>query len=129
MTRTPAACVLAIMVLSNGCAAMLHGTQRALSVSTQPPGARVKVDGGSTITSPGIMMVPAQKTYNLTATKEGYKEEATGISSKIYVGSVIADVLLTGLIGVIVDAATGAWYYPIVTNVELVLEPDKNPSK
>jgi len=45
----------------------------------------------------------------LTFSKEGYSPATFQLESHVRGGIVIADVLLTGLIGVIIDAATGSW--------------------
>jgi hypothetical protein len=47
--------------------------------------------------------------YVLNFSKDGYSPATFPLQSHVRGGIVVADVLLTGLIGVIIDAATGAW--------------------
>ena len=54
----------------------------------------------------------------------GLLTDSTGTANlhpNIGVGTVIADVLLTGLVGVVVDAATGSWYGLVPENVNVTL--------
>jgi hypothetical protein len=46
----------------------------------------------------------------LTFSAPGYSPATVNVTNSIGVGTVIADVLLTGLVGVLVDGMTGSWY-------------------
>jgi hypothetical protein len=46
----------------------------------------------------------------LTFSSPGYTSATFNITNSIGTGTVIADVLLTGLVGVVVDGMTGSWY-------------------
>jgi hypothetical protein len=48
--------------------------------------------------------------YVLTFSKEGYSPATFNIQNHSKGGIIVADVLLTGLVGVIIDAVTGGWY-------------------
>ncbi len=67
------------------------------------------------------MNLERKNNYTLTFSAPGYTSSKFEITRSMRVGIVVADVLLTGLIGVIVDAATGAWYKlsPETVNVSL----------
>ena len=61
------------------------------------------------------------KTYTIEFRKEGYKSKLVNITNHIGAGWIILDVL-GGLIPVIIDAATGAWYELDQKNVNTILE-------
>jgi hypothetical protein len=57
----------------------------------------------------------------LTVSSPGYSPGTFKIRKRVGIGTVIADVLLTGVIGVIVDGITGSWFglSPETANVVL----------
>ena len=56
------------------------------------------------------MSLERKHSYVLTFSAEGYGSAEFQIRHEMRVGILVADVLLTGLIGVVVDAITGGWY-------------------
>jgi hypothetical protein len=60
-------------------------------------------------TAPTEMSLERKNSYVLTFRKEGYTDATFSIRKKANTGIIVLDVLFTGLIGVIVDAATGSW--------------------
>ena len=72
--------------------------------------------------------VVVNKEYIVEFKREGYETVTREIVNKVGAGWIVLDVLL-GLVPVIVDAATGAWYHLNHTNLRVVLEKqqtDKN---
>ena len=112
------ACTLA------GCGTILHGPRQAVPVSSNPAGATVQTTPaaeGNTVTTPGTLDLERKHSYQLTFTSPGYAPTTVNLHPNIGTGTVIADVLLTGLIGVIVDGATGSWYGLVPENVTATL--------
>ncbi len=106
-----AALVLAIACQIGACAAIFQGTHENIPVQSAPSGASVATNPATgTFTTPTTLDLQRKETYVLTFTAAGYSPASFTISSHLQAGYVVADVLLTGLIGVVVDAATGAWY-------------------
>lgn len=89
------------------CGAIIHGTKQDVSI-TAPSDALVKVDGRSAKGS-SVIKLERNKSYSVTMHRGGQQQVCGQITNSLSVGVVIADVFL-GLVGVIVDAATGAWY-------------------
>ena len=112
-----AACAL------TGCGTILHGPRQAVPVQSDPPGATVHASPatGGTVTTPGTLDLERKNSYLLTFTSPGYSPATVSLHNNIGTGTVIADVLLTGLIGVVVDAATGSWYGLVPENVTATL--------
>jgi hypothetical protein len=102
--------VAASCVLS-GCGAILHGANQDIDVQTSPAGAKVETSPATgTYTTPTRLTLQRKNNYVLTFTSPGYTPATYNIHNSIGTGTVIADVLLTGLVGVIVDGLTGSWY-------------------
>ncbi|MFL5560977.1 MAG: hypothetical protein ACJ79K_05835 [Gemmatimonadaceae bacterium] len=76
-------------------------------------------DGGP-VTTPGSLDLERKNSYVLTFTSPGYTSATASLHPNIGPGTVVADVLL-GLVGVIVDAATGSWYGLVPENVTVTL--------
>ena len=113
---------VSLALLLVGCGAILHGTRQNIDVQSSPAGAKVETAPASgTFTTPTTLDLERKNSYVLTFTSPGYNPATFNLHNNIGTGTVIADVLLTGLIGVIVDGATGAWYGldPETVNVTL----------
>jgi hypothetical protein len=75
------------------------------------PGTTVATSPASATTvAPGTLSLERKNNYVLTFAAPGYQSANVNVTNSIGVGTVIADVLLTGLVGVVVDGLTGAWY-------------------
>ena len=104
------ACITTVSLLT-GCGAVLHGNRQNVSVQSSTPGATVSIDPGtSAVTAPSILSLERKKSYVLTFAAPGYSSSTVAVQNHVGVGTVIADVLLTGLVGVVVDGLTGSWY-------------------
>lgn len=94
-----------------GCGLILGGGSRqTVQVQASPAGAKITTTPPTgDYTAPTSLNLERKTSYVLNFTKEGYSPATFQLSSHVRGGIVVADVLLTGLIGVIIDAATGAW--------------------
>jgi len=116
-------CFIALAVfLLNGCAAILKGSSEDVDFNSDPTGASVYVNGNLMGTTPVRLKLESKRTYNIEFKKDGYASRTYTITNHVGAGWIILDVLLTGLIGIVVDAATGAWYELDQDNVNAVLE-------
>jgi hypothetical protein len=94
-----------------GCGTVLHGSRQDIVVQSSAPGTTVQSSPVSVaVAAPGTLSLERKNNYVLTFTAPGYAPAAVNVTNSIGVGTVIADVLLTGLIGVVVDGLTGSWY-------------------
>ncbi len=114
-----------------GCATIMHGSTQSLSVITEPPGAACKLerDGimiGSVSPTPGTLRIDKNKNDILvTCNREGF--EATAVRHVSEFGAAtIANVVAGGLIGVAVDAISGA-NFPYPPEARLILQPPGAP--
>lgn len=115
-----AVCLLGVNLM--GCGAILHGTRQTVQANSAPSGAKIEVSPtNEQYTTPASMSLERKNNYVLTFSKEGYTSAKFNIQKKLSGGMLVLDILFTGLLGVIVDAATGAWYNlsPEVATVSL----------
>lgn len=108
-----------------GCATIIKGTTQSVSIDTPPvEGAHctlVNSEGTWYITSPGSVVVHKTKNdLNVTCTKEGYQDAAVVVASH-FNGATVGNVIAGGLIGVGIDAASGANYeYAPATSIPML---------
>jgi hypothetical protein len=103
--------LLVLLAATTGCGAILNGTRQNITATSAPDGATVSTNpGGLQFTTPTTMNLERKNEYTLLFTKAGYRSTALQVQRRLQALIVVLDVLLTGLVGVVVDAATGAWY-------------------
>lgn len=96
--------------LLSGCGAILNGTTQGIRVESSPSGARVETAPYSGVYStPTVITLDRKDRYTLTFSSPGYAPATVNIASYLSTGTLVADVLLTGLVGVLVDAISGGW--------------------
>ena len=97
---------------------MFGGTRQMVRAESSPAGATVVASGGLSqgalgtgvdLTTPTALNLERKNSYVLTFPATGYTSQQVELQRSIRGGIVVLDVL-AGLVGVIVDAATGAWY-------------------
>lgn len=115
-----AACALA------GCASVTRGTTNQVQITTTPPGAAIRTSMNHTCVSPCTLTVGRKDEFDVTASMPGYRDASTPVRTRV-AGSGAAgfagNVLLGGVIGMGVDAATGAALEHYPSPVAFVMEP------
>ena len=106
--------VLAFCAMLGGCASVTRGTTETISISSTPSGAEAEISGleaPMTCTTPCAVVAKRNADISVTIKKEGYEAQVVQLTKEIpaagaagFAGNVIAG----GLIGMGVDAATGA---------------------
>ncbi len=105
-----------------GCATITHGSTDTVSIDTRPGGAACSVtQGGVQIArvepTPGTILVPKSKhDLAVRCEKQGY-QPAVGTVGSEFQAMTFGNIVFGGVIGVAVDAASGAMndYEPMVT--------------
>ncbi|MGH7925619.1 MAG: PEGA domain-containing protein [Candidatus Binatus sp.] len=117
--RTACAILTSIAFACSSCATLIHGGgTQTISVSTNPPGATVKV-GGEQVISPAEVTLDRNKTVQVVATLPGYQMATTTIHSEFSWVSVLD---LIFIIPWVIDLVSGAAYTLSPDTVDLVLE-------
>jgi hypothetical protein len=105
--------ILALAISNLGCAMVMHGSDRFITVKSEPADSRVRVNGIMGKDSEPIR-VPSQGYYSIMVEKEGYQPEYLSVSSRYHTGSLVLDILqvpiVLGFIWIMVDAFSGAWF-------------------
>ena len=91
-----------------GCANIFEGTKEDVDLSSEPPGANVYVNGQNRGKTPLTLNLKKGKEYNIEFRKDGFETKLFVLQYSLGAGWLILDIL-AGLIGIIVDASTGAW--------------------
>lgn len=116
--------LIALVIALSGCATIVKGTTQSISIKTPPvDGAKctlVNSEGTWFLTSPGTVTVHKTKNdLKVDCVMEGY-ESATATIAPTFNKTTFANVIAGGLVGVAVDAASGANYeYPPVYEVPM----------
>ena len=127
--------VLAVAVaasVTSGCASIVKGTTQSVTVATEPSGATciLSRDGQQVAVinpTPGTVTVDkARGTISVGCKKIGFQDSAGALASS-FQAMTFGNIIFGGLIGVAVDAATGAIneYPPMVT---ITMVPEEFPS-
>lgn len=106
--------IVALSVMLGGCASVTRGTTENISISSTPSGVEAVVSGlevPTTCTTPCAIVAKRSADITITFEKEGYQsqtvqltKEVSGTGAAGFAGNILAG----GLIGMGVDAATGA---------------------
>jgi len=116
----------AFAFMSSSCALIFKGTSEEVRFGSDPQRAEVWVNGAKMGETPVSLKLESKKTYTIEFKMEGYKSVTKSITNHVGAGWIVLDIL-AGLVPVIIDAATGAWYSLDQKNVDAVLEKQKIP--
>ena len=118
------AAIAALGISVSGCASIIKGTTQSIAITTSPVGGANcslhSKEGTWNVVTPGVAKVDKTKEdIRIHCTKDGYQDADATIPSN-FEGWTLGNLLLGGIIGVGVDAATGAMNeYPHAFNVQL----------
>lgn len=116
--------LLSFIIVYSGCATIFSGSRSDLDLNSEPQGAKVLVNGNNEGKTPCKIILKKGKEYSIEFVKEGYESKTIRMTYSIGAGWIILDIL-SGLIGVIIDAATGNWNGFDLDSYKANLEPVK----
>ena len=96
-----------------GCSLIVQGTRESIDVRSIPPGVLARSGERQTLT-PGELKLKRNKEHTITFEKEGLPTREAKLSWWL-----LGNVVFGGLVGLIVDLATGAGFRLDPTNVEM----------
>ena len=114
------------LLLAAGCATVFKGGQSSIRVTSEPGCAPVYVNGVPSGFTPVTLKLPSRNNYVVQLEMPGYKHAATATYSTLGGGWLVLDILVF-IIPVIVDAATGAWYYDEPEDLHFALQKGESP--
>jgi hypothetical protein len=124
LTKLMMAIVVSCAVASAGCATMFTGSAQQVTVSSQPPGARVFVNGGYSGVTPVAVLLKTERDYTITLQREGYRDTVAPIFREF---NPVAALNLFSLVCWVVDVATGALWRLTPTTIYATLQPAGAP--
>jgi uncharacterized protein YceK len=100
---------VAAAVLLWGCATIMHGTSQRVGISSAPTGARVSVDNVTFGNTPLFANLARGDDHIVTIELDGYQNAQFTLTKDVS-GWVWGNIVFGGLIGLVVDAASGGLY-------------------
>ncbi len=114
---------LGLMLLS-ACSTIMHSTSQELELKSNPPNAKITVDGKKFGTSPQLVNIDRGANHIVKFELEGYEIYETQITRKIsfwFWGNA-----LNGFIpGMVIDMFTGSMYNLLPDKIDVELTPTK----
>jgi hypothetical protein len=121
------AAFFAVAAAVSGCATVTRGTHEAWTVTTVPSNASVRTSNGRACdATPCTFTMDHRDNFDVTITKPGYRDWHGHVTHQFSEGGGVAlagNVLVGGLIGVTVDAASGATQKLVPNPLSVTLEP------
>lgn len=119
-----------VALMMTGCASVTRGTTEAVVINYTPANAKVTTSlGQNCAASPCTLIVKRKDKFTVTATAPGYTPQTIPVLTKVKGGGaagLAGNVIIGGVIGVGVDAATGAaldhYPNPVIINLSKVGE-------
>jgi len=96
-----------IAMWSSGCATIVTGKYQHIPVTSEPPGVKVRSDTGVSITTPGSFDLRRNQDHTLVAEYTGCEPQQKELKHGLQ-GWFWGNILLGGIIGGVVDIASGA---------------------
>ena len=119
--------LLAIGAGVSGCATVTRGTHEVFTVNTVPSNASVKTSNGRACdATPCSFTMNHRDNFDVTITKTGFKEWHGHVTHQFSSGggaALAGNVLVGGLVGITVDAASGATQKLVPNPLNVTLEP------
>jgi hypothetical protein len=122
-----------------GCASVTRGTTENISISTTPSGAVAEVSGLDVPTScvtPCVVVAKRSADITVTVNKEGYEPQIIPLTKEIPgtgAAGFAGNLLLGGVVGMGVDAATGAALdhkpNPVIVTLQPTAPASTRPAK
>ncbi len=100
-------CSLVVMLTSSGCCSIMSGSTQKISISSTPVGAKVTADNGTSITTPGFIVLERKTKHTLVAEYPGRKTQQVQLEKKLN-NWVWGNILIGGIIGIVIDMVSGA---------------------
>lgn len=118
---------MTVIILSlTGCATVTRGSTEALVIESEPSGAQVQLSNGMKGTIPTSFKVKRKHDLIVTVSKPGYETASINVTSQMAGagGAAMAgNVLVGGIIGLAIDASSGATKELKPNPVKVTLNP------
>lgn len=112
--------LLCILVSFTSCASIIHGSKQVVPINSTPAGATVMLDGLNVGETPVSVEMTRKDVHTVTLQLDGYQDFEMRLARKTS-GWVWGNIVFGGIIGLVIDASTGAMYkvHPEIINADL----------
>jgi hypothetical protein len=100
--------LVGVVLACSGCAAIMGSSEKTFDLQSAPSGADVYLDGNRIGTTPARVKLDNHKTHTFVYKRNGFKDGSCTLAKGTGAGWVIFDVI-SGLVPIIIDAATNSW--------------------
>lgn len=104
------------------CATIVNGTTQKVSISSDPLGASIFVDGAPAGCTPNCIELKRKREHLISLSKEGFEDENVKLEP-VLSGAVAGNIIAGGFIGWGVDAVSGSQYRLIPETVNVRMRP------
>jgi len=118
--------VVAASLMLPACATVTRDSSQKFNIETTPTAANVELSTGQACVSPCNLKLKRKNGFTVTAKKEGYEPAKAVVDSRVRGGGVAGgagNILLGGLVGIAVDASSGAMNDLTPNPLHLTLKP------
>lgn len=99
------------MISLTGCIGVIaNGSSQDITINSVPAGAIVRIDDGIAGNTPMVADLGRAESHTVQVELDGYEPYTAVLSRSADGGIIIADIFLTGGLGLIIDLATGGLY-------------------
>jgi hypothetical protein len=118
--------IMFLAALSAGCATVTRGTDSTVGFDSRPSQAEVRTSNGLGCVTPCSLVVKRNEEFVATFSKPGYRSQQVEVKTQLAgagAAGLAGNILIGGLVGIGVDAVTGAANEHTPNPVSVVLEP------
>ena len=98
-----------IIILLSGCGTIIHGSKQDVIIISTPKKAEVNIDGLNVGTTPFLTKLSRKNIHFVKLDIQGYETYYITLSRKLDAW-IFGNIIIGGIIGIAVDAATGSMY-------------------
>jgi PEGA domain len=124
--------IVVIAIAASACATITRGTTQQFVVETTPPGASVKTSHGFTCpATPCTFSLQRKEPFSVTVSKDGFVSQTAEVKSEMAgsgAAGMAGNILVGGLIGIGVDATSGALNDLTPNPLQILLQPTAAPT-
>jgi ABC-type transport system involved in multi-copper enzyme maturation permease subunit len=113
-----------VMLQYIGCSTVMHSTTQSIELKTNPPNAKITIDGKKFGTSPQVVNIDRGTNHIIKFELDGYETYETQATRKVS-NWFWLNVLNGFLPGMVIDMFTGSMYNILPENIDVELTPAK----
>jgi len=115
---------LIVLACITGCGSIIHGTEQKITFSSKPAGAQVLYDGSVRGITPCQVSLKRRPLTNIVVIrKDGFADQEIKIKTGVSMWALLGNVVIGGIPGWIIDAATGSFGQIYTETFEVDLAP------